>query len=249
MLRDLGFSKFAYDWRTEHRSTFDEEIVAMKRAEIELIGWWCPPELNDDSRLILSALKRHNLRTQLWVTLDDAAPESTDQSAKVAAAAAMIGPLARAAAQQHCSVGLYNHGGWFGRSENQLAVIEALAMDNLGVVYNLHHGHDDLPRLGEALKSILPRLYAINLNGMDCNGDRRGRKILPVGQGECDLEVVRTIAESGYRGPIGILGHTEDDAALRLQDNLDGLEWVTAQMAGTKTDRPTPRTPVPSATN
>ena len=248
MLRDLGFTKFAYDWRAEHVPTFDEEIVAMKRAGVELTAWWFPAELNDDARAILAALARQDAKTQLWVSLDDAAPGNSDQSAKVAAAAAAIRPLAEAAARQGCSIGLYNHGGWFGRPENQVAIIDALAMDNVGIVYNLHHGHDDLPRLGELLKVMLPHLYAINLNGMDRDGERRGRKILPLGQGELDLEVMRAIVESGYRGPIGILGHTKDDVALRLLDNLDGLDWLTAQFAGKKSERPTPRTPVPAET-
>jgi hypothetical protein len=31
---------------------------------------------------------------------------------------------------------------------------------------------------------------------------------------------------------IGILNHTGEDAELRLQDNLDGLAWLTPQLDG-----------------
>jgi hypothetical protein len=84
---------------------------------------------------------------------------------------------------------------------------------------------------------------------MDGAGDKVGRKILPLGQGELELELLRTIAKSGYKGPIGILGHTQDDAKARLKDNLDGLEWLANQLQGKPpAKRPTPRTPIPSAT-
>ncbi len=43
-------------------------------------------------------------------------------------------------------MGLYNHGGWFGEPENQIAIIEHLKMSNVGIVYNLHHGHDHVER-------------------------------------------------------------------------------------------------------
>ncbi len=36
---------------------------------------------------------------------------------------------------------------------------------------------------------------------MDRDGEARGRKILPLGQGECDLAILRIVRDSGYRGP------------------------------------------------
>jgi hypothetical protein len=98
---------------------------------------------------------------------------------------------------------------------------------------------------------MLPHLLTLNLNGMVPAGDKRGQKILQLGQGTLDLELLRTIRASGYRGPIGILGHTQDDAEARLQDNLDGLDWLLPQLDGKPAGpKPTPRTPVPhSRTN
>src|ERR1700677_2270353 len=133
--------------------------------------------------------------------------------------------------------------------ENQIAIIEGLrarGADILGMVYNFHHGHDHLDRFPALLAKTMPYLMALNLNGMDPGGDRYGRKILPLGQGSRDLELLRVIAASGYRGPIGILGHTMDDAEERLKDNLDGLDWLVPQLEGHPAGpRPKPRTPVP----
>ncbi|MFN9916481.1 MAG: hypothetical protein ACK53L_28080, partial [Pirellulaceae bacterium] len=61
-----------------------------------------------------------------------------------------------------------------------------------------------------------------------------GHKILPIGEGDRDLELIAAITSSGYQGPIGILNHTSEDASLRLQDNLDGLAWCLKSLAGDK---------------
>jgi pimeloyl-ACP methyl ester carboxylesterase len=121
-----------------------------------------------------------------------------------------------------------------------LAILEQLKPANVSLVYNLHHGHDHLERFPALLKQMTPHLVAINLNGMVKDGDKTGKKILPLGQGDLDLELLKTIAASGYHGPIGILGHTSDDAEERLKDNLDGLDWLVPQLAG-KTPGPKPK--------
>ncbi|MEX2175657.1 MAG: c-type cytochrome [Pirellulaceae bacterium] len=249
MLKKLAFTKFAYDYRAEHIPTFDAEMQALKKQGIELTAWWFPGAMNDEARGILAVLKRHDLKPQLWVTGGGEPTKSAEeQTARVKAEAARIRPIAEAAAKIGCSVALYNHGGWFGEPENQLAIIAALDLPNVGIVYNQHHGHDHLGRFPELLKKMLPKLVCLNLNGMMPDGERRGQKILPLGQGELDLALLKTIRDSGYRGPIGILGHTQDDAELRLLDNLDGLDWLVKQLDGAPPAgaKPRPRTPVPA---
>ena len=252
MLRNLGFKHFAYDWRAEHVPTFDAELDALKRNGVELDAFWVAPgELNDQSRVILDVLKRHGVKTQLWALLDLGPDKATgaEQERRVEEAAAKIKPLADEAAKIGCTVALYNHGGWFGEPENQIAIVERLkeqGVSNVGIVYNLHHGHEHLDRFKPLLAKMLPYLMALNINGMDPGGDPGDRKILPLGQGKLDLELLKIIRDSGYRGRIGILGHTMDDAEERLRDNLDGLDWLLPQLEGEEPGpRPTPRTPVP----
>lgn len=245
MLARLGFRHFAYDYRAEHVPTFDAEIVALKKHGIALDAWWFPRTLNnDDARRILEVCRKHDVHPQLWVTgagTPTATPE--EQQRRIDEEAGRIRPIAEAAAAQGMKVGLYNHGGWFGEPENQLALIERLQLPNVGIVYNLHHGHDQLSRFAALLPKMLPHLLSLNVNGMEPDGDKHGRKILPLGQGTLDLELLRTIRASGYRGPIGILGHTQDDAEQRLQDNLDGLDWLLPQLEGVAAGpKPQPRT-------
>jgi sugar phosphate isomerase/epimerase len=242
MLAELGFSKFAYDWRAEHLPTFEEELRVLREHNIQLAAVWFPAELNAEARTLLDALRRQGVETQLWVMLTDSQLGEAD---KVSAAVKLLRPIVDAAAEQGCFVGLYNHGGWAGEPENLVAIVRAIDEPNVGIVYNLHHGHDHVDRFAAALELMKPHLLAINLNGMDRNGERLGRKILPLGQGELDLELMRAIVASGYTGPIGILGHTQDDARDRLADNLDGLDWLAKQLAGEDPGpRPTPRTPL-----
>ena len=60
MLARLGFGHFAYDWRAEHVPQFDAEVDALARHKVALDAFWCPGELNDDSRRILELLGRRD---------------------------------------------------------------------------------------------------------------------------------------------------------------------------------------------
>jgi len=241
MLEKLGIHRFAYDWRAEHLPTFDTELDELKGHNIELTALWFPAELNADARILLAGIKKANLSPQLWVTTQINPQPSQEKT--VASAAAIIRPIAIEAAKLKCQVALYNHGGWFGEPENQIAIIEALkneGITNVGIVYNQHHGHEHVARFTALLDKMKPYLLALNLNGMTKDGDKSGEKILPLGQGELDLQLLKIIRDSGYSGPIGILNHTDEDAEGRLIDNLDGLDWLVAQLNG-KTPGPAPK--------
>jgi sugar phosphate isomerase/epimerase len=248
MLEWLGFTMFAYDYRAEHIPTFDQEMEKLKQYHVRLRAWWFPGALNDEARLILDVLKRHRLRdVQLWITgAGGPVRDAAEQKARLDAEAQRIRPIAEAAAKQDCTVALYNHGGWFGEPENMIAIIERLKQDgvtNVGIVYNQHHGHEHLDRFAPLLAKMKPYLVALNLNGMVRGGDKTGKKILPLGQGDLDLALLRIIRDSGWQGPIGLLNHTDEDAEARLQDNLDGLDWLVAQLDGQSAGpRPKPRT-------
>src|SRR5580692_8084564 len=71
MLKKLGFTKYAYDWRAEHLPTFDEEVGLLKKANIELTAVWFPANLGADARKLLDGIKKHDVKPQLWVTMGD----------------------------------------------------------------------------------------------------------------------------------------------------------------------------------
>lgn len=242
MLQKLGIRRLAYDYRAEHIPTFDEEMKQLKSHQIELTAWWFPTTLNDEAKKILEVLERHKIQTQLWVTGGGTTPATPEETRRrIQEETNRIRPIAEAAAKIGCKVGLYNHGGWFGEPENQLLILEELKMPNVGIVYNLHHGHDQLARFPELLKKMKPHLLALNLNGMIPGGDKSGNKIVPIGAGDDDPAWLKAILESDYRGPIGILNHTDHDAELRLLDNLDGLQWLLRKASlSTSPTQPSP---------
>src|SRR5690606_24925605 len=98
-----------------------------------------------------------------------------------------------------------------------------------------------LDRFPELLAKMKPYLLTLNLNGMRRGADKQGDKILPLAQGDLDLELLKAIRASGWSGPIGILNHTGEDAEARLLDNLDGLNWLLPQLDG----KPAAEKPIP----
>lgn len=224
MLNRLGITRLAYDWRDEHIPTFDAEVEAMKTHGIEISAWWMARGGNEANRKIFEVIERHGIHPQLWVLIDEPLKENPDQGAKVKAAATEIRPLAEEAKRLDCKVGLYNHGGWFGEPVNQIAIIKELDLPNVGIVYNFHHGHAHIDGFPALLAEMKPYLIALNLNGMVKDGETSGRKILTIGEGDQEQAMIAAMADSGWKGPVGILNHRPDqDAEVILKANRDGL--------------------------
>jgi azurin/sugar phosphate isomerase/epimerase len=229
MVAKMGIQKIAYDWRQEHVVEFEREILAYQKHGIEFFAFW---GAHDEA---FRLFEKYKLHPQLWIMMRGT---GDTQEAQVKSAAEGLLPLLAKAKAIGSQVGIYNHGGWGGEPENMIAVCDYLkknhATDNIGIVYNLHHGHSHLDRLPKAIEAMKPNLLCLNLNGMDIAGDTKGRKILPLGIGTQDVKVLRQIRASGYSGPIGILNHTNEDAEGRLLDNLDGLKWLVPQLDDAK---------------
>jgi sugar phosphate isomerase/epimerase len=143
-------------------------------------------------------------------------------------AADMITRLRAQTARTGSTLALYNHGGWFGEPENQIATIQAVGAADVGMVFNFHHAHDMIDQFPELLPRMLPYLRAVNVNGMI----PAGPKIVPLGQGTHERAMLRVLLDSGYRGPIGVLGHVDDaDVETILRANLDGLRALATGLA------------------
>ena len=217
MLKELGLRRCAYDWRNEHVGTFEEEILEYKKHGIEFFAFWSEHEH------AFGLFEKHGLTPQIWKTAPS--PKGNQRAERIKASADALEPLVKKVHAMGCRFGLYNHGGWGGEPRNLIAVCRALrerGYDNAGIVYNWHHGHDEIDSWEEDLRSLRPYLWCLNLNGM--NADAKP-KILPIGKGQFDLPMLKVLLESGYDGPIGILDHRNElDAKLSLQANLDGLE-------------------------
>lgn len=235
MLAKLGINRVAYDWRDKHVPQFDEELDAYKRYGVELHAFWTP--INTDQPLnehhwplILDLVDRHDVTPELWVMLNNALVDGLPAEQRATRAAEIIAPAARAAAAHNCQLGLYNHGGWFGDPDNQIAIIAALqevGVDNVGIVYNFHHGHEHMQDFAALAKRMAPFLLTVNVNGMRASGPQ----IATLGGGDDDGAAERGMLEAlatGYTGPIGILGHREErDVEECLREGLAGARRLT----------------------
>ncbi|MCA9083330.1 MAG: hypothetical protein KDA81_04700 [Planctomycetaceae bacterium] len=232
MLNRLGLRRCAYDWRQQHVDEFEEEILQYRKHQIEFFAFW------SEHPTAFELFQKHRITPQIWRMLGDIKGDTFDQ--KVETAVASLKEIVERTASMGCRLGLYNHGGWAGEPESLVAICKRLheaGHRHVGIVYNWHHGHDHINDWPEVLEQMKPWLLCLNLNGMN-TGARP--KILPLGQGEHDLKMLKATVASGYSGPIGILNHTDHDAELRLQDNMEGLTWLLRQLDGS------PPGPVPA---
>jgi hypothetical protein len=165
--------------------------------------------------------------TEFWVGMPDGAFDGKTDAESLKLAVKTLKEVLERIEGMGCSLALYNHGGWYGEPENQVRIIEALGSEQLKIVYNFHHGHHQLSQFEDLLELMLPYLSCININGMKPEGP----KIITLGEGTHELEMLRLIQASDYGGLIGILGHTEgEDIRLVLERNLKGLQTLRTRL-------------------
>jgi sugar phosphate isomerase/epimerase len=246
MLRELSLTKLAYDWRNEHIPTFDAEIEAMQKHGVEITAWWYPGR----NPTILEAIKRHGIHPQLWVCGSRPIKGTTDEE-RIEAEVARIRVIAEDAVALGCKVGLYNHREpWFEEQDHQIAIIERLRRDgltNVGIVFNFHHWRGSLAEFPALFKRIQPYLLAVNLNGMRADTTQYSG-VRFIGSDESELEMIRVVASSGWRGPVGVIHERGNmDAAEGIKRNMEGLEWIQKELRQPGSGGPKPQEHAPAA--
>jgi hypothetical protein len=168
-----------------------------------------------------------------------------EQEQQVKQDADRIMALVILAAPFGCKVELYNHNGWFGIVENQLAVIDRLkelGVTDVGLVYNFSHArdelHDDSKNFPELWGKMKEHVVAVNITGMRWDG----HEVYP-SQGDSELDMMRTIQDSGWKGPIGLIAEKGGDAEITLRSYLEGLDWLAAELKqpGSRNSHPFPQ--------
>jgi sugar phosphate isomerase/epimerase len=115
-------------------------------------------------------------------------------------------------AQPHgVRIALYPHAkDWLERVEDGLRVLRKLDRPGVGVMFNLCHwmkaGNE--AGLETLLKSAMPHLYAVSINGSDTVAEVKagtGNWIQPLGSGSYDMAgFLRQLKKLGYAGPVGL---------------------------------------------
>jgi sugar phosphate isomerase/epimerase len=257
MLHELGFKHFAYDWREKDIPTFDAEIEALQKYGIDLFAWWFPFDADDPiAKQTLETFRRHKVHPQLWVMQSQNKAAGTnhtkemtreEQTQRVNREADRIRALVRLAAPYGSKIELYNHNGWYGLIENELAILarlKELGVTDVGMVYNLSHAHDedhdDTVDFQPLWRRMQSHVVAVNITGMGPID-----QIIYPSQGAHELEMMRTIEQSGWEGPIGLIAEKGGDARVTLGNYLRGLDWLAAEIRQPNSGGPRPFPPVP----
>jgi hypothetical protein len=108
-------------------------------------------------------------------------------------------------------------------------------VSGVGMVYNFSHGHRDVADFPAIWKRIQHYVVAVNVTGMV-----RDERLVPPSQGDHELEMLRTIQQSGWRRPVGLIAQQGGDAEVTLGNDLRGLDWLSKELArpGSGGERP-----------
>jgi len=233
MLKELGISKFAYDWREEHLTTFPDELIALKENDVELSSVWFwidnrVEPIDENNERFFKLIEEHGVQTEMWICLNDKVFNGLDEQELFDKAVEIVDLYYTRAKSLGCTIALYNHGDWFGEPANQIKIIKALGYEDIKIVYNFHHAHNQLDYYPVLISKMLPYLSCVNLNGMG----KDGKKIIPLGSGTLEQEMLKVLIDSGYDGHVGILGHVEEeDVNQVLQRNLKGLALLEKELS------------------
>ncbi|MBT3385764.1 MAG: AP endonuclease [Prolixibacteraceae bacterium] len=230
MLKELGFVSYAYDYREKHLPEMAKEFNLAADNGIQVNAVWLWIDKNDsignltqNNLKVLQSIKESGLKTQIWMSYPEDYFNSMTDEESLYSAIMMISYLSELAEELECKVGLYNHGGWFGNPDNLVKIVEGLPHSDVGIIFNFHHAHHLLDDYSALVENMLPHLWAVNLNGMN----REGPKILTIGEGSEEKQMLELLKEKGYKGLFGILGHrTDADVKEVLDGNLRGLESI-----------------------
>ncbi|MBT8219592.1 MAG: sugar phosphate isomerase/epimerase, partial [Bacteroidia bacterium] len=235
MLKDMGFTKYGYEGEDEYLDEMSNEFELAKEHNIEIssVFLWLNAKrdslgkFSPSNERILKILKGSLFKPTVWVSFSNNYFEDLNQEQSLTKAIEYIKFIKNKTDETGCKLALYNHHGWFGNPNNQVKIIEALAQDSLTMVFNFHHAHPYLDEFPEIVKMIKPYLSHVNINGMK----KDGPKILTVGEGDYEFEMVKLLVDAGYQGPWGILGHiASEDVQKVLERNIKGINTLKSKL-------------------
>lgn len=235
MLKEMGFNKYGYEKGKGNLSEMREEFQLAKENNIEITSLFLWLNADRDSIGKLSAsnqellrnLKNAEAKPTLWVSFSTNYFEKLNHEQSITLSVEMIRFIKLKADELGCKLALYNHHGWFGNPHNQVEILEKLNQDSIAIVFNFHHAHQYVDEFPEIVKKIKPYLSYVNLSGVK----KEGPKILTIGEGDYEFEMIKQLLDAGYNGPWGILGHIENQDVQKVLDrNVEGLKVLNSKL-------------------
>ena len=231
LLNEMGLKKYGFNRGKAEYGKLKHEFKLAKENDIEItsVFLWLNAnkdsigQLSESNEELLGYLEDTEQKPAIWVSFNNNFFENLDAESALEVAVNMIKYTKSRADELGCKLALYNHTGWFGNPLNQINIIKKINKEDISIVYNFHHSHDGVDEFIENVKIIKPYLSYVNLNGVK----KGGPKILDLGKGDYEYEMINALRKEGYDGPWGILGHIKtEDVKVVLERNLEGLELL-----------------------
>lgn len=113
-------------------------------------------------------------------------------------------------------------------------------MTKVGLVYNFSHSrdafHDDYTTFAQVWDRIQPYVSQMNITGLWADVGC----CTYLSQGTRELDMMRTIQNSGWTGTVGILVRRKADTETVLKQELTGLDWLAAELSKPGSGGPRP---------
>ncbi len=166
------------------------------------------PKYGPELKEAIKVLKGRNAILWLFVQSKKLKPSSPKGDAR---AVQIIREIADMAAESGVRVALYPHTGfWVERVEDAIRVAKKVDRKNVGVTFNLCHWlrTDDEENMKSLIKSAMPYLFVVSINGADSGGKDWKQLIQTLDRGSFNiLRFLKVLKKSGYTGPIGLQGY------------------------------------------
>ena len=190
------------------------------------------PELKE----AIKVLKGRNAVLWLFVLSKKHKPSSPEGDAR---AVEVIREIADMAAEARLRVALYpHHRFWVERVEDAVRVAKKVDRKNVGVTFNLCHWLmvDDEKNMKSLIKSAMPYLSVVSINGADSGGKDWKQLIQTLDRGTFDMfKFLNTLEDAGYNGPIGLQGYgIGGDAHQNLKRSMSAWRQLSKRLAAEK---------------
>ncbi len=191
------------------------------------------PKYGPELKEAIEILKGRNAILWLFVQSKKLKPSSQEGDAR---AVEVIREIADMAAESGVRVSLYPHTGfWVERVEDSIRVAKKVDRKNVGVTFNLCHWlrTDDEKNMKSLIKSAMPHLFVVSINGADSGGKDWKQLIQTLDRGSFNiLRFLKVLKKSGYTGPIGLQGYgIGGDAYENLKRSMGAWRKLNKKLA------------------
>ncbi len=209
LIKELGFDGVGHLWLDNVKERLETlDAAGLKLFQITIRVNMASTEAPYEAKLkeVLPLLKDRNVQLCL---LMEGVPPSDRQSDAVGVK--IIRELSDLAKDSGTEIILYPHvNNWLERVEDAVHVARLVDRPNVGVMFNLCHWlkEDNEEGLKDLLKSALPWLRAVSINGADRAEEIKngtGNWLQPLDSGSFDVAgLLDVLKELGYTGPVGL---------------------------------------------